>query len=408
MLARISQWAGYDKGFEPNALDVGRGIAILAVIYGHALAPWFMGAGGSFSEGAFLQWKFGAAFIMVLFFFLSGASWREHRSLDTTFRQAIALVLIAWTSSVALDLLLLAISASGLAPWIAQPPLSLYDLARNAARSALYGYDYSMSALWFLTALAAVRVVAAVTVRMGRPALWGAAALLLMATLTATELGWRNFYQLNLIGVAFFAFVAGHAMRSGIADLERWPPAAFALAIFAAAAAAATFHLNEGCRWDWAAQCGQGWLNDRFGVSMIIGQFGNWPLFAFTAMAGVAFGVALSILLVKFGGIVGDKLAQWGRASLNLLIVNCLFLELGNPIVAQWLAPHAAADHALFFIVVFALSLALNLIAAAGLKRPLRALQGLASWGGARAVDLARRAGAIVVGRGLRVSRGHD
>lgn len=74
--ARAARWAGYGQG-RVSALDVGRGIAIVSVIYGHALAPWFMNAQGTFSDAAFLQWKFGASFMMAFFFFLSGVGWPE-------------------------------------------------------------------------------------------------------------------------------------------------------------------------------------------------------------------------------------------------------------------------------------------------------------------------------------------
>lgn len=407
MLARISRWAGYE-GNGANALDVGRGLAILAVMYGHTLAPWFMGAGDSFSEGAFLQWKFGAAFMMVFFFFLSGAGWREHRSLETTFRQAIALVLIAWLSSIALDLVFVAMTFAGWTAAAEQPPLVLYDVLRNAARSAVYGHDYSMSALWFLTALAVVRVIAALCARFGAAATWGVAGLLMALTLLSTEFGWRNFYQLNLIGVAFLAFIGGHKLRATIVELERRPTAAFALALMAGAVTIATFHLNEGCRWDWSARCGQGWLDDRFGVSMLIGQFGNLPLFALTAAAGIAFATALSVLLARFGAVVGQKLAVWGRASMNLLIVNCLVLELINPLLSRWVTPHADGDHLLFFLAAFALTLVVNLTGAELLQRPLRELRSFASWGGVRIVELGQAVLAIVTRCRLRVSQGHD
>ena len=65
---RAARWAEYER--KSTALDVGRGLAILSVIYGHALAPWFMGAGEQFSQAGFLQWKFGASFMMTFFFFL--------------------------------------------------------------------------------------------------------------------------------------------------------------------------------------------------------------------------------------------------------------------------------------------------------------------------------------------------
>jgi len=85
-----------------GALDAGRGLAILAVFYGHALAPWFMQGEAYFSEAAYMQWRFGASFMMPFFFFVSGLAWRADKSLWATLRESITLVLIAIGASAAL------------------------------------------------------------------------------------------------------------------------------------------------------------------------------------------------------------------------------------------------------------------------------------------------------------------
>ena len=71
---------------------------------------------------------------------------------------------------------------------------------------------------------------------------------LLGLTFASTDLGWRNIYQINLIGIAFVFFVAGHAARDLFHALERRPSAACALLLIGGAVLLATFHLNEGCR----------------------------------------------------------------------------------------------------------------------------------------------------------------
>lgn len=392
-----------------SALDVGRGIAILSVIYGHALAPWFMSAGVNFSEGAFLQWKFGASFMMVFFFFLSGVGWREDKSLATTLRQALALILIAWIASAAFDVARLAASMAGLAPALGIAPLDPVRFFRGLARMAVFGDLYSLTALWFLVALAVVRIGAAVTIRYGQGALLGLGAVLLTLTLIGTTTGWRNIYQVNLIGVAYAAFVVGHFARGWATELVRKPTAAYALLLVCGAATVATFHLNDGCRWDIAAQCGQDWIGGRFGVSMVIGQFGNWPMFALTAAFGTAFAMALAALIARFGGVAGAKLDAWGRNSLNLLIVNALFLHLLNPQVERWLAPRIQADNPLFFIGLFVLTMVANLVAVHALARPLKALNNFATRLAREMIERVRRAyAAIVARRTLRVSQGHD
>lgn len=405
---RAAQWAGYD-GARANVLDVGRGIAILSVIYGHALAPWFMSAGPNFSEAAFLQWKFGAAFMMVFFFFLSGVGWRDGKSLVTTMRQALALVLITWLASALFDVLRLAATLGGFAQMLGIAPLDPYRFVRGLARMAVLGDQYSLTALWFLVASAIVRVLGAFAIRVGKGALIALAIALLALTLTSTDLGWRNVYQINLIGVAFAAFVAGHFARDLVAMLERSPSAAYALLLIGGGGTLATFHLNDGCQWNVFAQCGQAWLDDRFGVSMVIGQFGNLPMFFITGILGIGFAVALSTLIARFGGRVGAKLESWGRNSLNLLIVNALFLHLLNPQVERWVVPRVEGEGLLFFVTLFALILAANLLALHALTRPLHKLNSFAASRAADIVGFARQlGGAIAARRPVRVSQGHD
>lgn len=402
MFAQEMRGIGAGKG-RVSVLDAGRGLAIVGVLYGHALAPWFMG-GEPFYEAAFLQWKFGAAFMMAFFFFVSGMGWRDTRSLETTFRQAIALVLIAWLASVALDVLRYAIGVAGGAALFGYEPFGLDRLARNAARMAVFGDAYSMSALWFLVALAVTRVIAAVSYRAGILPAWGAAFLLLGLSLASTEFSWRNFYQLHAIGIAAVCFLAGHALRFTIKPLAQAPWATLALCVLAGAATAATFHLNLGCRWDSAAACGQGWLGDRFGVSMIIGQYGNLFWFAVTTATGIVFAFCLAVLAARYGGRVGEALAGWGRASIDLLIANCLLLELAAPAAAYFLAPRIPADNVLFFIGLFIAMLGANLALAALLKRPVRRLRRAASWGAGAIMIVAQRAAMALAP--LRVSQG--
>lgn len=372
-----------------NALDIGRGIAIVSVMYGHALSPWFVAADGYFSEAAFLQWKFGASFMMAFFFFLSGVGWREDKSLAATTRQALALVLITLFASIAYNGARLGASMMGLAPLLGGQGLDFSSFAAEIVRMVTIGDYYSFSALWFLVALAMVRVLAALSIRARAPFSILVAIGLLTLTLVSTQLGWRNFYQVNLIGIAFAFFLAGHAARDLFHAVGRRPAAAYALLLIGGVVLVSTFHLNQGCRWDMTARCGEPWLGGRFGVTMIFGHFGNLPLFAITAIAGVAFASALSILLARFGGVIGRRLDAWGGNSLDLLVVNCLFLHVGNTFVERWIAPNVAADSAVFFMTLFAVTLAANLVAAHLLERPLRWLHRAALGAASRIVDAA-------------------
>lgn len=388
-------------------LEIGRGLAILAVMYGHALAPWFMDAGAHFSAPAYLQWKFGASFVMPFFFFLSGVAWRAERSLAVTARQSLTLVLITLSASMAFDVVRVGLTLSGAAPALGIVQVDPLGYVRHALKMTALGSDYSMGALWFLTALAVARLLAAMVTRTGRVAAAVFALALLALSFGSTAWGWINFYQLNLIGVAFAFFLAGRWARDVWTRAAAAPLACLAAAVASGVAAAASFDLNHGCRWDVFGECGVGWLNGGFGVAMIHGQFGNLALFMFTAAAGVAFAAALSMLLARLAA--GELLARVGRNSLNLLIVNCIFLQLLNPVLARYVAPRLPADNALFFGALFVATLVLNLATARVLRHPLRRLRGLASAAANTVWDWTRQifAPVIVAGALPRVSQAH-
>lgn len=319
-------------------------------------------------------------------------------------------MLITLLASTAYDVIKLIATCTGVIQITGGQGIGVVEILRNFARMAVYGDYYSFSALWFLVALAVVRVLASLAERAGVAATVALTIALLIATFAAGEYNWRNFYQLHLIGVAFAFFIIGHAARDTLAALERRPAAAYALLLIGGAGVISTFHLNEGCRWDVTAQCGAAWLNGRFGVSMINGQFGNLPLFALTAFIGVWFASALAIILARFGGAVGAKFDAWGRNSLNLLIVNCLFLHIGNVFVERFVVSSVRADNVLFFVALFALTLVANLFAADILARPLRKLCSFSSNIARRIVEAAQQAfdAAIVLTQRRRVSQGND
>lgn len=379
----IAHWPTSDD-HRVNALDVGRGVAIVAVMYGHSLELWIVGA-KNFSEPAFLQWKFGASFIMAFFFFVSGASWRESRPLDATFRQALALILVTWIASVTFDAERLLITWTGQAAAIGQAPMDALLLAKNAVRMAIFGDRYSMGALWFLAALAWVRVIAAVSIRSGRFAWCGVSAVLIGLLIIWPELGWRNYFQVHLLGAAFVAFMLGHAMRGALRNLELRLRSVLMLTMLALGATWITFDLNRGCRWDMKGGCDL--VDGHFGVSFFSGQFGNLPLFVLTAITGCAFTFGLSILLARFSGAVGRRFAIWGRASLTLLIVNAILFHLINPALRVWVAPYVRADDMSFFVALLSLTLGLNLLAATLLSKPLRILYSFSSNAADKMVD---------------------
>src|SRR5262249_45722174 len=126
--------------------------------------------------------------------------------------------------------------------------------------------------------------------------------------------------------------------------------------------------------WDISGQCGGALLNGKFGVSMIVGQFGNLPMFVLTAAIGSVFAACLTILLAR-AGAVGRVLASWGRQSMDLLIVNAFFVVLFTVPVARWIAPHVPANNVFFFAGLLTITMVLNLAVRALLARQLRQLR---------------------------------
>lgn len=378
------------------ALDAGRGLAIVAVIYGHALAPWFMHAGPYFSEAAYMQWKFGASFMMPFFFFISGLAWRVDKSLWATLRESITLVLIALGASLTYDVLLFALTKGGLEDYFAQAPTYGRMVVSDFARSLVLGDHYALSALWFLAVLAIVRVMAAVCERTGW---WSAVALagvLFTGYLILIDSYFPNFYQARLLWVGFAAFMIGRWSRGGFDDFRRNVTLAISVTLAAGALTAATFNLNRGCPFDYNASCGLAFLDGRFGVSMYASLYGYLPLFVITAAFGAIMATGLAILLVRSGGAVGVLVRRMGRNSLNLLIVNAVFLELANPIIARDLVPYAGEATPLFFAALLAATIVANLLAARLLRPALTLLRTRARAVAVWMVALVRRAISLV------------
>lgn len=402
--------AGLKRAEDTNALDVGRGLAILAVIYGHALSPWFMDAGPNFSEAAFLQWKFGASFMMAFFFFVSGFAWRSNRSLTAALQQSLSLLVLAWLINVGFDVLRVALTFAGAAATLGVPALDVVGFLRGAARLALLADSYSLGPMWFLATLGIARITAAVAVRFGRDVTIIVTAALIALTLIADQFYWRNIFQIQLLGVAFAFFIAGYALRNLWQRTQLASLTVMTLLALTGAMTFATYGLNQGCHWDWADTCGVAWLNNRFGVAMVIGQFGNWAMFALTAFIGVCFASCISLMLARHGAVVGTSLARLGRMSMDLLIVNAVFLVLFTPLAGKWLVPRLPAEGPVFFIALFAITLASNLAIRALLSRPLKQLRVFAKRIATMlvaALTLGLET-ATVMARGYRVSRGHE
>ncbi|MFT3727999.1 MAG: acyltransferase [Terricaulis sp.] len=402
--------AGQKSAEVVNALDVGRGLAIVAVMYGHALSPWFMLSGDSFSEAAFLQWKFGAAYMMAFFFFLSGIGWRSNRSLAAACQQGLSLLVIAWLANVGFDVLRVALTLTGVTNALGVEGLSVGEFVRHALRLALLSDKYSLGAMWFLAVLGLIRIIAAFAVRGGKQATVLVTLALIALSIVANQYYWRNVFQILLLGVAFPFFIAGYALREVWERAERRPLTCAVIGVVSGVLTFATYGLNQGCRWNPLHACGSGWLNGHFGVSMINGEYGNWMLFTLTAVAGTVFASCMALLLARFGARAGAALAHWGKVSMDLLIVNSFFVVLIGPPMTIWLAPKLPAQGLLFFLALLAATLIFNLSVRALLARPLKRLRLFSKHVAIAIVSSVTRSieALAVMQRDYRVSRGND
>ncbi|MES1199308.1 MAG: acyltransferase [Pseudomonadota bacterium] len=392
----------------PRVLDVGRGIAIVLVIYGHALSPWVMDTHGWFLPSAFAQWKFGASFLMPFFFALSGMSWRCEKTFKIAFREALSLIFTAVMASVIMDVVRAGLTLGGVSDALHQAPVTPLEVVKHAARMLLYGDFYSISALWFVGALALTRLLASVTTRLGAIASIVTAIVLIAAGLAAQMFMVRNYDQIYLLGGAFSFFMLGHAARHAFERALTKPLWLTAASVIGGIILFTTFGLNEGCTFDMAKRCGIPTLNNEFGVAMIYGAYGNLLLFAVSATAGVVFGLGVATFVTRFGGVLAVRFHSLGRSTLNLLIINGVVLELVNPQVQAWIAPKTPNGGLVFFLIVFVLSLATTLGSYVVLRKPLKALRAfarnLAQW----PVEWGSRALSALTPRSVRVSASHE
>lgn len=357
----------------PDALGVGRGIAIIAMMYGHALAPWTLFAGDRFSDMAFVQWKFGASFLMMFFFFVSGLSWRETSSLRSTLRQSVGLILFAWSASALVEIAWLGISAAHLSAFWSEEPVSAVQTIKNIVRAALLGDYYAMPTMWFLTTLALVRLFAQLISRLGVWVVALTCIAMVALGLATVAFEWRNFYQVATIGIGLTGFMCGHYARPLYQRVEKNAGAAFAVLIVFGALLVATFGLNQGCPLDVTASCTSPRWNDNFAVAFGFGLLGNLPLFAVSAAAGCLFATSLSILLARQRGALGWWLAGVGRNTVALLVVNGAMLQWVHPLIVRFVTPWAPANAWYFYVGLLAFTIIVNLALAFVLQRPLKA-----------------------------------
>lgn len=352
----------------PALLDVARGLAMVIVLYGHALEVFFLDRpDDAFFREAFVQYKVLASFAMPLFFMVSGAAaaklpakgWRN------VLKTSLYLLILAYLVH-ALGLLGL---AAGL---LLGKEGSFPELIRFGLDSSLKGRSFSTIVVWFLVSLAMVRLIAYGLFGRFPQAGYAIIALAGLASLLVPALPNAFMLKTWFPGLAFF----GLGMMLA-AELKR---AALRWALLLAPLVAWLALANRGCAYDPVGSCPLPGLPGEAVVWLHDGATGFIPLFYLTALLGCAVALALAQLLVRFAPAspgLAPLLAGIGRRSLDLLLINGFVLVFLQPElkriplegVGLWAFP-------LLLIVVVAFHLAVLAV----LKRPLAALLRLASW----------------------------
>ncbi len=370
------------KALRAPLIDVARGLAMVIVLYGHALEVLFLERPDAVVLApAFLQYKVLAAFAMPLFFLVSGAGASRLASKGWRNMLKTSLFLLALAYSVhALGLLALA-ARHGLGGG------ADVDLLRYGFESTLKGRDFSTVVVWFLVALAFVRLIAFAVFRHAPPRLaWAIVAALGLASLLAPYLPQAFMLRTWFAGTVFFAL--GMVFAGHVRTVPLW------LAPVLGPAVAWLALANRGCAYDPLSACPQWQLKTESVVWLHAGEVGFIPLFYVTAALGCI--LALCIARALANSVIGPPLARIGRKTLELLVINGFVLVFLQPALQR--IPLGEAGFWLYPLLLAGV-IALHLLLLRLLQLPLSALQRFASRVAERLIGLAPKGRGSVPGK---------
>ncbi len=331
-------------------IDIARGIAILLVIYSHALEPVF-GPSQDSSGLAFLQWKFIYAFHMPLFFMLSGAVYKI-RPTGEVLARSLSFLLLAYLFHILGWLV-----KTGL-HWLGSlVHVSAYDSIGwgHLLKPFIDGDYFTIRIMWFFFALALIQL-AYHLYYVSSPLLRACVAASLFFIFMFYVSSGHNYFQIASVvpGVIFYGL--GHAISRYDVSRFGWP-----LAIGALIATAILTPLNHGCYFSATDHCGIGALNGAFAVWMVIGRTGFIPLFILTAVLGSLAIIAISAIIARHRGQLSESLSTMGVVALDAVLLNGLFLEFVNPFAGREILAHSATPYVgvLWFILMIGAQLVL-------------------------------------------------
>lgn len=333
-----------------KTLDYVRGLAMIGVIYAHAMNLFIDRPDGLFVSAAFTQGQAIASFVMALFFVASGAASRNIaastlRKAMRTSLQLLILVFLLHLAGLVLTYGLLHLQPD---PWDRQ-------FLEDAALDTLLGAP-SIGTLWFLLTLAVVRLAFFLIVaRAPRWAFWPTVAAGVGLSLISSSL--PEAFAMRSWAAALVFVLLGYRFADLILKVPAWT------ILPAAVAVAALSPLNRGCTLSFPASC-PNTADGVFFVDFLEALIGFAPLFYVTALAGCvgAFGLArwLARREAPLVGVIG-------RNSLNILIVHGIILQASGPYLRE--TPLSAPDLAYYPLLLIGL-IVFNL-AAAQLAEPL-------------------------------------
>ena len=306
-----------------TSLDAARGLGILLVICGHLLEPAFIGQEDVTRGLAFTIWRTIYAFHMPYFFLVTGMADKlveGRRSSDVT-ATALQLVLTA-----------LAFSLLAYIPQVIAESVSVREILMRH----LAGQRLGLAPLWFLIALALVRILYAAASKIsGRVVYWSFLVTVLVVSWACAKYQFQPWYFQSLLGALPFYLIGRLAEAEG-------------LKVSAS-----------------AALCGLAALltcsSDNF-VHLAAGQYGDLPHFAAGALGGCCFALAL---IGYLRGVALTAAAYLGRRSFELFVISGIVLA-ASPLMRQ-------LDNALGLLLIFLLGVPSHIVLARFLRRPITA-----------------------------------
>lgn len=351
------------QGERAQLIDIAKGIGIILVALGHFLEIGFMHRpDGQFSHVAFFPWQFIYSFHMPLFFFLAGFTSKSlsKRAFEDVLRSSLTLMVLA----VAIHL---AAGMADLAFLHGDPGFSPADYLGSLALGAATGSGLKTIVIWFLVALAVIRVLAFALLRFASPqlaVLIGAGLCVGSIAFGSTEL--RNVFQYKAIFGGLPFFVAGLFVSLG--QLQRLSRFYWFVPAIPAAIVLLSINLLN-CN----AETCPGELGGYSGVLLATGKYGNPALFAINACLGIY------LALVVAEALGTTRAADWfqalGARTISILIVNGVMLQYVNPVLKGSIELQSIYEMALFLLLLVPSLVIANIAIAWACEGPITSLR---------------------------------